>query len=124
MLTDATARAAAASGVATGGAGETWLLAAVFMLVLLAVLAAWRQALRRHKHDSALRNAQRLRLQVQGRPAHGEHQHACRIATEVESLCEQYWRALQLGNPVLLNDAEMSAVLDKFKTYGPNAAGK
>lgn len=49
---------------------------------------------------------------------------AMRVATEVESLCEQYWRALQLGNPVLLNDAEMSAVLDKFKTYGPNAAGK
>lgn len=46
---------------------------------------------------------------------------AMRVAVEVESLCEQYWRALQLGNPVLLSDAEMSAVLDKFKTYGPNA---
>lgn len=65
MLTDATTRAAAASGVATGGAGETWILAVVFVLLLLAVLAAWRQALRRHKHDSALRNAQRLRLQKQ-----------------------------------------------------------
>jgi len=49
---------------------------------------------------------------------------AMRIAAEVESLCEQYWRALQIGNPVLLSDSEMSAVLDKFKTYGPNAAGK
>ena len=47
---------------------------------------------------------------------------AMRIAAEVESLCEQYWRALQIGNPVLLSDSEMSAVLDKFKTYGPNAA--
>ncbi len=49
---------------------------------------------------------------------------AMRVAAEVEGLCEQYWRALQLGDPVLLSDAEMSAVLDKFKTYGPNAAGQ
>ena len=46
--------------------------------------------------------------------------HAMRIAVEVESLCEQYWRALQIGSPHLLSDAEMALVIEKFKTYGPS----
>jgi len=37
---------------------------------------------------------------------------------EVEALCEQYWRALQVAVPNLLSDAEMDLVLEKFKTYG------
>ncbi|MFM8631719.1 MAG: class II aldolase/adducin family protein [Betaproteobacteria bacterium] len=45
------------------------------------------------------------------------------IAVEVESLCEQYWRALQIGEPILLSDAQMSDVMEKFKTYGPNKHG-
>ena len=40
------------------------------------------------------------------------------LAVEFESLCEQYWRALQIGRPVLLSDAEMEIVLEKFRTYG------
>ena len=40
------------------------------------------------------------------------------LAIEFESLCEQYWRALQVGRPVLLDDAEMEVVLEKFRTYG------
>ena len=44
--------------------------------------------------------------------------HALDLAIEFESLCEQYWRALQLGRPVLLSDAEMEVVLEKFKSYG------
>lgn len=40
------------------------------------------------------------------------------LAVEFESLCEQYWRALQIGRPVLLPDAEMETVLEKFRTYG------
>ncbi|MCO5095856.1 MAG: class II aldolase/adducin family protein [Rhodocyclaceae bacterium] len=40
------------------------------------------------------------------------------LAIELESLCEQYWRALQVGQPVLLDDAEMEVVLEKFKSYG------
>ncbi|MBZ0143449.1 MAG: class II aldolase/adducin family protein [Rhodocyclaceae bacterium] len=40
------------------------------------------------------------------------------LAVEFESLCEQYWRALQVGRPVLLPDAEMEIVLEKFRTYG------
>lgn len=40
------------------------------------------------------------------------------LAVEFESLCEQYWRALQVGAPVLLEEAEMAVVLEKFATYG------
>lgn len=40
------------------------------------------------------------------------------LAVEFESLCEQYWRALQVGAPVLLDEAEMAVVLEKFATYG------
>ena len=43
---------------------------------------------------------------------------AMALAVELEELCEQYWRACQLGAPVLLSTAEMAAVLDKFKSYG------
>jgi L-fuculose-phosphate aldolase len=40
------------------------------------------------------------------------------LAVEVETLAEIYWRALSLGEPEALTDAEMDVVLDKFKTYG------
>jgi L-fuculose-phosphate aldolase len=40
------------------------------------------------------------------------------VATEVEALSRMYWQALQLGEPPLLNDAEMATVLAKFATYG------
>ncbi|HUH92771.1 MAG TPA: class II aldolase/adducin family protein [Casimicrobiaceae bacterium] len=43
---------------------------------------------------------------------------ALALAVEVEALAEQYWRALQIGEPNLLPDAEMTRVLEKFKTYG------
>ena len=43
---------------------------------------------------------------------------ALALAVELEELCEQYWRACQLGQPVLLSDDEMHAVLEKFATYG------
>ena len=38
-------------------------------------------------------------------------------AVEVEALCEQYWRALQIGKPALLSDEEMSTVVEKFRNY-------
>ena len=44
--------------------------------------------------------------------------HALDLAVEFESLCEQYWRALQIGQPVLLDEAEMAVVLEKFGSYG------
>lgn len=43
---------------------------------------------------------------------------AVALAVEVEALCEQYWRASLMGEPVLLTDAEMDEALDKFKGYG------
>src|SRR5262249_50873702 len=43
---------------------------------------------------------------------------ALALAIEVEALAEQYWRALQIGEPSLLSEAEMAVVLEKFRTYG------
>ena len=43
---------------------------------------------------------------------------AIALAVELESLCEQYWRACQIGEPVLLDADEMRVVLDKFAHYG------
>lgn len=40
------------------------------------------------------------------------------LAVEFEALCEQYWRACQLGEPVLLSSDEMATVLTKFASYG------
>jgi L-fuculose-phosphate aldolase len=43
---------------------------------------------------------------------------ALSIAIEVENLAEQYWRALQLGAPYILSEAEMREVFQQFKGYG------
>ena len=44
---------------------------------------------------------------------------ALAVTVEVENLCEQYWRILQLdANPPLLNEAEMREVFQQFKGYG------
>jgi len=43
---------------------------------------------------------------------------ALALAVEVEHLAEVFWRALQVGEPELLSDAEMQVVIEKFKTYG------
>ncbi|MBS1196778.1 MAG: class aldolase/adducin family protein [Proteobacteria bacterium] len=45
-------------------------------------------------------------------------QQALDHAIELEGLCEQYWRACQLGQPVLLSKKEMAVVLEKFGSYG------
>ena len=39
-------------------------------------------------------------------------------AVELEALCEQYWRVLQIGSARLLPAAEMRTVLEKFASYG------
>jgi L-fuculose-phosphate aldolase len=44
--------------------------------------------------------------------------HALSVAIEVEALCEQYWRILQIGEPRLLSDVQMQEVLNQFKNYG------
>jgi L-fuculose-phosphate aldolase len=48
----------------------------------------------------------------------GSLRQALDVAVEVESLCEQYLRALQVGEPVLLNSHEMAEVFEQFKDYG------
>jgi len=48
---------------------------------------------------------------------------ALELAQDVEILAEQYFKVLSLGPPHLLPEAEMSVVLEKFKSYGRAAAG-
>ena len=43
---------------------------------------------------------------------------ALALAVEVETLAAMYWRALQVGEPRLLDRPEMARVLEKFETYG------
>jgi L-fuculose-phosphate aldolase len=43
---------------------------------------------------------------------------ALALAIELEALSEQYWRVRQLGKPVLLSDAEMAEVAERFRWYG------
>jgi L-fuculose-phosphate aldolase len=40
----------------------------------------------------------------------------------VETLAAMYWRALQVGEPHLLDAKEMTRVLKKFSTYGKQPA--
>jgi L-fuculose-phosphate aldolase len=46
---------------------------------------------------------------------------ALALAVEVETLAAMYWRALQVGEPQILDGAEMARVLEKFRTYGQQA---
>jgi L-fuculose-phosphate aldolase len=46
---------------------------------------------------------------------------AMAIAIELESLCQQYLIARQVGKPILLSDEEMQAVIERFKSYGKHA---
>ena len=43
---------------------------------------------------------------------------ALALAIEVETLCEQYYRALQVAEPHILSNEQMQEVLEKFKGYG------
>jgi L-fuculose-phosphate aldolase len=49
---------------------------------------------------------------------------ALALAVEVETLAAMYWRALQVGEPHILDGAEMARVLEKFRTYGQQARAK
>lgn len=40
---------------------------------------------------------------------------ALALAVEVETLAAQYWRALQIGEPLLLPEEEMARVLERFR---------
>jgi L-fuculose-phosphate aldolase len=54
-----------------------------------------------------------------GMVVHGRNlDHALALAVEIETLSEQFWRVLQLGQPKLLSEEEMQRVLEKFDGYG------
>jgi len=46
---------------------------------------------------------------------------ALELAGEVETLAAQYLEVLNIGEVYLLDDAQMTEVLEKFKSYGQNA---
>lgn len=46
---------------------------------------------------------------------------ALELATEVETLAEQYCKVLTLGEPHILPDEEMERVLKRFQSYGQKA---
>ena len=48
----------------------------------------------------------------------GDLDRALALAIEVESLARQYHHARQGGTPVILDDEQMTDVLEKFKSYG------
>lgn len=73
----------------------------------------------------ALQHSRACLLANHGALALGESlEEATRIAEEVETLCELYWRTLQIGPPRVLNTSEMLDVLRRFRSYGqqPEAA--
>ena len=43
---------------------------------------------------------------------------ATMLAEKVEALAQLYWQALQAGEPVLLDEVEMSRIVEKLRTYG------
>lgn len=48
--------------------------------------------------------------------------HGLAQAIELETLCEQYWRACQLGPPALMTEPEVAEALERFRSYGPYRA--
>ena len=43
---------------------------------------------------------------------------ALKVAVEVETVAEYWWRARAVGKPVLLSDAEMAEAIARFRSYG------
>ena len=76
------------------------------------------QELSRHA-IAALENRKACLLGNHGMIALGKDlNRALALTVEVESLCEQYMIALQLGTPRLLNSSQMKDVLLSFQNYG------
>jgi L-fuculose-phosphate aldolase len=44
--------------------------------------------------------------------------HALAVTVQVEMLCEQYFHALQIGQPFLLSSSQMQDVYEQFRDYG------
>lgn len=67
----------------------------------------------------ALRGRRACLLANHGQIAWGANlEQALALALEVETLARQYWQVLQLGEPALLDEAEMARVLAAFGRYG------
>ncbi len=45
------------------------------------------------------------------------------LAVELETIARQYWQALLIGGPVLLNDTEVAEAASKFGSYGAPVEG-
>jgi len=55
---------------------------------------------------------------------HDNLERALWLGVEVEALARQYWHARQAGDPVILSDDEMDAVLDRFADYARQGEGR
>lgn len=55
--------------------------------------------------------------------AHNSIARALALAVTVEELAEQYLLCLRVGEPPVLDDAQIAEVLEKFKTYGQQSPG-
>jgi L-fuculose-phosphate aldolase len=67
----------------------------------------------------ALRDRKAALLANHGMVAVGKSlDEAFKIASEIEVIASQYWHALQVGTPVILDNDEVARVIEKFKTYG------
>lgn len=67
----------------------------------------------------ALRGRRACLLANHGQIAWGANlAQALALALEIEMLARQYWQVLQLGEPALLDEAEMARVLTAFGRYG------
>jgi L-fuculose-phosphate aldolase len=70
----------------------------------------------------AMRDRQACLLAHHGLVAAGESlAQAMKIAHEIETLCEIYLKALAVGEPAVLDGAQMAEVIAKFRTYGKTA---
>jgi L-fuculose-phosphate aldolase len=68
---------------------------------------------------AALEGRQACLLANHGAVAYGASlEAAAGLAEKVEALARLYWQALQVGEPRLLDPAEMDRVVEKFSTYG------
>ena len=68
---------------------------------------------------AALRDRRACLMAHHGMVVFGRNlEHALALAVELETLCEQYWRTLQMGQPKLIPNDEMVRVLEKFSSYG------
>ena len=68
---------------------------------------------------TALRNRKACLMANHGQIAYGQTpDKALNLALQVEDLAAGYYQCLALGEPYILDDREMAAVLEQFKGYG------